>query len=193
LKDNDVSLAHAVGASAAFPIFLPALDEEVAFVDHDGTVKKHRILLTDGGVYDNLGTTVLEPGRTSDFSYNLFDVEYIISCDAGHGMLSGDSVPYWFLPRVARSFETVFRKAQNAAQDRLHRLRATGAIKGFVLAYLGQQDHRLPYRPADLVPRDAVVGYPTDFAAMPDIDIKNLASRGERLTRLLIDHYCPEL
>jgi hypothetical protein len=40
---------------------------------------------------------------------------------------------------------------------------AAGEIKGFVMPYLGQVDERLPVRPSDLVPRQAVVDYPTDF------------------------------
>jgi hypothetical protein len=44
----------------------------------------------------------------------------------------------------------------------------------------------------DLLGED-VVHYPTDFSAMSDADIDLLSRRGEQLTRLLIEHYCPDL
>lgn len=47
--------------------------------------------------------------------------------------------------------------------------------------------------PADLVPREDVVDYPTDFAAMTQEELDRLALRGEQLTRLFIDRWCPEL
>ena len=51
----------------------------------DGAVSEHVLLLTDGGVYDNLGTTVLEPGRDPKFTSHVYDVKYAIACDAGPG------------------------------------------------------------------------------------------------------------
>lgn len=54
LHRNDVSVAHAVAASAAYPLFLPAFDETLTF-EKDGTFKSSCVILTDGGVYDNLG------------------------------------------------------------------------------------------------------------------------------------------
>src|SRR5439155_10869681 len=52
---NAVEVAHAVAASAAYPALLPALDEVIAFTDRSGAKRERRVLLTDGGVYDNLG------------------------------------------------------------------------------------------------------------------------------------------
>ena len=68
-----------------------------------------------------------------------------------------------------------------------------GAIQGFVHAYLATRDERLPIPLADLVPRDAVVRYPTDFARMAPDSLHLIATRGEQLTRILIECYCPEL
>ena len=68
-----------------------------------------------------------------------------------------------------------------------------GNIRGFILSYLGQQDQALRLQPAELVCRDEVFGYPTNFAAMSEESIRRITSRGEQLTRVLIDHYCPEL
>ena len=102
-------------------------------------------------------------------------------------------MPYLWGARMARAFESVFRKAQNATQNRLHLLAATDQMKGFVLSYLGQIDSRVPYAPHDLVRREEVFEYPTDFAAMGPSEIDRLAKRGEQLTRTLINYYCPEL
>lgn len=190
---NTVEVAHAVAASAAYPALLPALDEVIAFTDRNGAKRERRVLLTDGGVYDNLGVTCLEPGSASEVAYNHFTPEYIICCDAGQGIFQDHPVPYLWSARMARAFESVFRKAQNATQNRLHLFAATDQIKGFVLAYLGQIDDRVPYAPSDLVRREEVFEYPTDFGAMLTEDIDRLARRGEQLTRALVAYYCPEL
>ena len=47
--------------------------------------------------------------------------------------------------------------------------------------------------PPDLITRQEIADYPTDFAAMSDETIALLAGRGEQLTRMLIDRWCPEL
>lgn len=193
VEGNAVEVAHAVAASAAYPALLPALDEVVAFTDRTGAKRKRRVLLTDGGVYDNLGVTCLEPGAASQIGLNRFAPEYIICCDAGQGIFQDYPVPYLWSARMARAFDSVFRKAQNATQNRLHLLAATDQLKGFVLAYLGQIDERVPYAPADLVRREEVFEYPTDFGAMRDEDIDRLARRGEQLARALTAYYCSEL
>ena len=192
VADNDVSLATAVAASAAYPLLLPALDRRWTFERRDGTHRDERVVLTDGGVFDNLGISCLEPGRSTEHSYNVFPVEFIIACDAGRGLLE-PSVPYGWLPRVQRSFESSFRKLQDGGRGRLHDLTATGQLRGFVMPYLGQQDRALPAAPADLVPREAVSDYPTNFAAMSADALSKLATRGEQLTRSLLDAYAPEL
>jgi predicted acylesterase/phospholipase RssA/proteasome lid subunit RPN8/RPN11 len=191
--NSSVEIAQAVAGSAAYPVLLPALDRAVTFVDHHGQRTTRRVLITDGGIFDNLGTSCLEPGRDEAISTNVFNTPYVIACDAGAGIFGDRVVPYWWPTRMTRAFETVFRKAGNGAQERLHQARTTGALKGFILAYLGQRDERLPYRPSDLVPREDVMDYPTDFAPMAQADIDRLTARGEQLTRLLIDYYCSEL
>ncbi len=97
------------------------------------------------------------------------------------------------MSRMRRSFESVFRKAQDAGRGRLHEFAASGKLAGFVMPYLGNRDDVLPVRLPDLVPREDVVDYPTDFAAMTQEDLDRLALRGEQLTRLFIDRWCPEL
>ena len=192
VPDNNVSVAHAVAASAAYPIALPAFDEVMELEKYGKTVQK-RILLADGGIYDNLGTSCFEPGRSAEFSYNVYNPRYIISCDAGRGLFDDEPITYWWPSRVIRATESVFRKAQDRVRSQLFESEATGAIEGFILSYLGTADNRLPAPPPDLIRRDEVAAYPTNFAPMRQKDIDRLTLRGEQLTRLLITRYLPQL
>jgi len=190
--DNDVRVAEAVAASAAYPLLLPALDRRWRFRARDGSELIERVALTDGGIFDNLGTTSLEPGRSERFSSNVYPVDYIIACDAGRGLLD-PMIPFGAVSRLSRSFTATFRKAQDATRARLHAQVAHGQLNGFVMPYLGQRDDRLPHRPSDLIARETVVDYPTDFAAMSEETIALLAGRGEQLTRILLDHWLPHI
>jgi NTE family protein len=192
MVEPNVDVAFAAAASAAYPIFLPAFDRTWMF-QKNGKTQERRVLITDGGVYDNLGIEVLEPGRNLNFNLHAFNCEYIISCNAGHGQESGSVLPMGFLPRVARSFEIVHRRVQDSAMHRLHSLKEARLIKGFVLPYLGQQDNRLAWKPTNLIPREEVITYPTNFAAMSEEWIEKLSGRGEQLTRTLISQYLPDL
>lgn len=189
---GDVDVAFAVAASAAYPILLPALDRTCSFQKR-GRTTEQRVLLTDGGVYDNLGIQVLEPGRNPTVSLHTFPCEYLIVCNAGHGQEAGDTVPLSFLSRVARSFELVHRRVQDSAMSRLHYLQEFGLIKGFAMPYLGQQDNQLPWRLGSLIPREEVIGYPTNFAPMSNTWIDKLSCRGEQLTRALVSYYLRDL
>jgi integrative and conjugative element protein (TIGR02256 family) len=193
LKDNDVPLSLAVAASAAYPSLLPAIDREFNFVDRKCNSRRERVILTDGGVYDNLGLSCLEPGRSDEFSSNVFNPEYIICCDAGPGQFEQNVLPYWWPSRMKRAFETTFRRNVNANYTLLQEWNESRKIKGFVLSYLGQQDQALPYIPPDLIRRENVIAYPTDFSPMSNQDIQLIGARGEQLTRLLISRYAPEL
>lgn len=190
--NGDIDLALAVTASAAYPLFLPALDRTWKF-QKKGIEAEHRVLLTDGGVYDNLGVPVLEPTRSGEFSLHSFRCDHLIVCSAGQGQESGALLPIRFFDRIRKSFDVVHRRVQDSTMQRLHYLKEGRSLKGFALPYLGQQDDRLPYKPPDLVPRAAVVGYPTDFASMPEEWIDRLSSRGDQLTRLLVPHYLSEI
>jgi NTE family protein len=127
---------------------------------------EHRVLLTDGGVYDNLGLQVLEPRRDTSVSLHSFACEYLIACSAGHGQEAGITIPSGFYRRVQRAFGIVHRKAQDSTMHRLHEMKEARLIRGFVLPYLGQIDERLPWEPGVLTPRAEVIGYPTNFRAM---------------------------
>src|SRR5437773_1892523 len=87
--------------------------------------------------------------------------------------------------RCLSSFSMVHRLVGNAAVSRLHELLRSQRIKGFILPYLGQLDAEIPTTVKQLVTRSEVIGYPTDFAAMPDEWIDRLSTRGEQMTRVL--------
>jgi NTE family protein len=61
------------------------------------------------------------------------------------------------------------------------------------MVYLGRDDNRLPVKSPDLVPRSAARNYPTDFSPMSQKNVELLSTRGEQLTRLLLDHYAAQL
>ncbi len=193
LVDNAVPVSTAVAASAAYPAFLPCLDKEYEFQDKNGKLSRKRAILTDGGVYENLGVGNLEPDGSRDFGFNVFEPDFIIASAAGPGIPGDEVKPYWWPSRMMRSFESVHRKSQDGVLKRLHGYVPAGKLRGFVLPYLGQIDKRLPWAPPDLVAREDVVDYPTDFSPMTSTDIERISLRGEQLTRLLLDHYCPNL
>src|SRR3546814_602998 len=103
------TVSAAVAASAAFPALLPLFDEHLVF-ENSGSHARHRVMLTDGGVYDNLGISCLLPGRSAAFSTNAFDVDFIIACDAGHGMPSGEIKPYLWGSRMIATINTIHRR-----------------------------------------------------------------------------------
>ena len=193
IDPEEALVADAVAASAAYPALLPALERRYRFTKNGQTTKPTRVLLTDGGVFENIGVSPMEPGRTPSISTNVFDTDYIICCDAGAGLFDDDNYPTRWPCRMYRSFLTVFRKVQDATRKRLHLLADDGKISGFALCYLGQQDNALPWVPAGLPRRDEVRNYPTDFAAMSTEDIDRLALRGELLMRFLVAYYLSDL
>ena len=191
LHRNDVSVAHAVAASAAYPLFLPAFDETLTF-EKDGALKNSRVILTDGGIYDNLGLGCLWPDRSPDVSLNIVPIDTIICCSAGYG-LRQDPPSQFIFARMLSVFSAVFDRAQNAAMHRLHEAQRSSQIKRFIFPYLGQQDRQLPNPPTNLVRREEAHAYPTDFNAMPSEWIDRLSLRGEQLTLCLARAYIPDL
>lgn len=190
---NQLAVATAVAASAAYPLILPALDREYLFAKNN-MVDKRRVLLTDGGVYDNLGITCLEPGRDAEYSFNIFHPDVILCCSAGDGLFDDQKIPWGFRSRITRSLGLIHRKVQDAAMKRLHEHKESGRLQGFLLAYLGQQDNKLPMpQPANFVSRDQTFGYPTNFRAMKPESLHRLSTRGEQLAAMLLQHYLPNL
>jgi NTE family protein len=122
-----------------------------------------RVILTDGGVYDNLGISCMLPGKSADFSTNAHRVEFIIACDVGQGMPSEMARPFGWVTRMLAAINTMHRRSQTQLYDLLHRMAANGEIAGFLLPISARLTSVFP---TDLVPRDALVGYPTDFSPM---------------------------
>jgi predicted acylesterase/phospholipase RssA len=193
---NPVTVAEAVGASAAYPALLPALCRNFEFRDGTGTLTPRTVVMTDGGVYDNLGLTPLLPGRSREHTHHVYDIDYIIAVDAGRGRgFMPKAARFWPL-RMKQVFEITHTKSQDASRSRLHLAKEHGQISGFVHVYSGQDDAKLPIPPADLadlVRRDAVERYKTDFAEMPIAALNQISVRAEQLTRTLLAHYCPDL
>jgi NTE family protein len=190
-SSEGVELADAVSASAAYPLALPAIDRRMTF-EKRGQRKEQRVTLTDGGVYDNLGLSVLWPDRDPSISLDVGVHDRIIACRAGDALDVSDPAS-WMIPRLKAAFESIFARAQNQSMKRLFDLSEGERIKGFLLPYLGQLDERLLVPPVDLVSRDSVVGYPTNFSAMQVEWIDRLSLRGEQLVVALLAEQWPEI
>jgi hypothetical protein len=61
------------------------------------------------------------------------------------------------------------------------------------MAYLGMRDEWLPFPIVDLVPREAVASYGTNFSPMSSSDLELISDRGEQLVRALLPVYCGDL
>jgi NTE family protein len=192
LASTEVTLAHAVTASAAYPMFLPALDEDLPFDKRDGARRCERVSLTDGGVYDNLGLAPLWPDRDPSISLNVDPVDTIICCRAGYG-LRHDPPSQFMIARLKSAIACIHDRAQNATMKRLFELRQAGKLRTVIVPYLGQDDSRLKFPPRDLVTREQTYSYPTDFNAMSEDWIDRLSRRGEQLTKAIIEEHAPQL
>ena len=192
LTNTEIALAYAVTASAAYPLFLPALDEWMSFNRRDGSLCVERVTLTDGGVYDNLGLAPLWPDRDPLVSLNVTPVDTIICCRAGYGPRH-DPPSQFLIARLKSAFACVHERTQNASMKRLFELRESGKLCNFILPYLGQDDSRLKFPPVGLVTREEASAYPTNFSAMSPAWIERLSRRGEQLTKALIAEHSPAL
>ncbi|HEX2580460.1 MAG TPA: patatin-like phospholipase family protein [Dongiaceae bacterium] len=184
-----MEIAHAVAASAAFPGLLPALDEYL-LLEKDGQSRSHRVILTDGGVYDNLGIAPLWPDRDPTISLHAEQYDTIIACRAGYGTEISPPPVFW-PSRMMAVVESIHARAQNFATNRLYDLKKSGDVKIFILPYLGQDDSKLAGLPADFVRHEFVANYPTDFSAMSPAWIDKLSKRGEQVTRALLRQHRP--
>ena len=181
------SLAHAVVASAAYPLLLPALDEEHVF-SKGGEATRRTVVLTDGGVYDNSGLSPLWPDRDPNVSFFVQHHDRLIACRAGYG-LGHDPAPMFIGSRMQSSFFAVHARAQNAAVQRLFDFQRSGRVKAVLCPYIDHPDDQLTHSPSDLVPRTYVSAYPTDFFAMTDEWADRLIRRGEQVTKALLDQH----
>lgn len=186
-----VALAQAVAASASYPLLLPALDESMLFTKN-GKQDLRRVTLTDGGVYDNLGLSPFWPDRDPTISLGAPKYDGLIVCRADYGLEVSDPASF-LVPRMFAVFNSISARAQNAAINRVFELKQAGRIDRLLLPYLGQDDGRLAFPPQDLVGRETVVGYLTNFSAMPAEWIDRLSTRGEQLTQALLMEHWPDV
>ena len=185
---SELRVADAVTASAAYPPFLPPFDWMRPFELRDETTMR-RVVVTDGGIFENLGVSVMEPSRDSGISLIAYNPDIIIVSDAGPGQFTDETVPLSWPKRMTQVVSAVMRKVQDATKARLHGHVKAGRIDSFVYAGLGQIDCRVPLKPANWVDRDEVIHYPTDFSAMSEESIRKLSGRGEAITRALVTQY----
>ena len=179
IVNNNVRVAQAVAASAAHPIFFPAIDTAYDFLDAEGVIRKQNVLLSDGGILDNLGISCLRAERRSDENYNTYDVDYIICCTAGQG--EKKSIPYWLIPRLIRTSETINRKLLDFEYENLKRSTSLGVLKGFILARFsnGGPCH------------ERIKNYPTNFFGLKESDIDLIVRSGEETTEKYLQLYLP--
>ena len=147
------------------------------------------MIVSDGGVFENLGVSVMEPGRNAQISAIVYQPDIIIASDAGTGQFTGEALPNSWPKRMTQVVSAVMRKVQDATKQRLHDHAKAGRIDSFVYAALGQDDRRVALKPANWADRDEVIRYPTNFSAISDVDIHRLSCRGEAMTRALVTQY----
>ncbi len=186
----DFRLSEAVTASAAFPLLLPAIDRDYVFKSGDAEVRR-RVLLTDGGIYDNLGLQAFDPNRPAPYAFGVARVDIIIACIAESGVPTGEDFPLFLGARARAAFSTAHRQLHRMGMGILHEWRTSGRIKAFIMPYFGQDDAKLPplEGDADPPPLGDYRDYPIDFAAMPEDVIAALIARGEAQTRRLARLY----
>ena len=185
---SDLRLADAITASAAYPPLLPPYNWTFTFL-RGNDLRRRRVLVTDGGVFENLGVSVMEPGRDSSISGVSYSVDTIIVSDAGPGQFTGIGFPSMWFSRMLRVFSSVMRKVNDATKKRIHDHASSGRLKRFVYINLGQIDNQVPIKSPNWIDRETVIDYPTNFNAMKEKDICRLSSRAETLTRSLITRY----
>ena len=185
---RSLQVSDAVMASAAYPPFLPPFDWTRKF-EKDGQEKEQRVIVTDGGVFENLGVSVMEPDRDEHISGVSYRPNIIIASDAGFGQMRGDTLCRNWFARMKQVSVAIMRKVGDATKRRLHHHLAEGRIDGFVYVGLGQMDKRIHPKTGNWIARESVIDYPTDFCAMSEDDIEKLTGRGEAIARALATRY----
>lgn len=153
-NDTAISLGHAVAASAAFPpVFSVARIDPSRYV-FGGTVYRDRpvrlpktIALTDGGVYENLGTEVLTKATMLPGGKVLQPAEFVLVSDGGYPVKHQFELRRW--PGFAAF--AVLRRVNAIAMEQVSALRRRMLIKAFedgkphgLLVALGSNIDRIP-------------------------------------------------
>ena len=187
-KSSEMKIADAITASAAYPPLLPPFDW-TRELEKDGNIEKARLIVTDGGVYENVGVSVMEPGRNTSFSGISYSPQIIIASDAGMGQFTGNDLPVTWPTRMIQVVNSVMRKVNDATKARLHSFAESGQLKRFIYVNLGQIDDQVPIKSVNWISRSSVLDYPTNFSAMTEDDIGRISGRAETLTRSLLTQY----
>ena len=185
---SKLSVADAVAASASYPSFLPPFEWNKRLTKNNQT-KFHRLIITDGGIYENLGISALESDSGPTVRVVNYTPDIIIASDASFGQMTGLEYPVSLSPRLSQAFSSVMRKVNDASKKRLHKLAENGEIHSYVYANLGQIDNRVILKAPGWIAREDVMNYPTNFSAMSEKNIQCLAGRGEAITRTLVTQY----
>jgi len=188
VRTGALRLSEAVAASAAFPVLLPSIDREWPREGDAQTVE--RFLLTDGGVYDNIGVDAFDPTRPERYAFAGKRVDCIIACIAEPGLPTGEDRPIFWADRMKASFASVHRQLHRSKMSNLHQWKEAGLIHDFIMPYLGQDDSKLPTGDSrQLESLGNLRDYPVDFGPMPDDAMRRLIARGETQTRRLASLY----
>lgn len=126
VRTGALRLSEAVAASAAFPVLLPAIDREWARQGETQTVE--RFLLTDGGVYDNIGVDAFDPTRPERYAFASKRVDVVIACIAEPGLPTGEDRPIFWADRMKASFASVHRQLHRSKMSNLHQWKDAGLI-----------------------------------------------------------------
>lgn len=185
LKNNTIRISKAVVTSAAYPLFFPSLEFEEIFIKEEEE-KKEVVILSDGGIYDNLGTTCLEYNKSRQYSYNSYPSENIISCNAGEGQRKFKFFPT-FLKRISETINTMMYRIENQSINKLFEAKQRNQIHNIIYSHLGQDDKQLISSIPNLTKKESVCDYPTNFNAMNEKNIELITKRGEQLTAYLIE------
>jgi NTE family protein len=191
----DLDLGSIVAASAAFPPFLSPkvieLDDDQALTEQfplepgeeppplaDTAPYTHRLELTDGGVYDNLGLQPVEKYHT------------LLVSDAGGPFAFSDSVPANWLGHMVRSWLIADNQVRSLRRqglvDELDAERRNGAFWGIRTPY-----HHYAKRAIDVDPgwADVLQSISTRLWPMPEAQRKRLINWAYCLTDAAIRSY----
>ena len=147
------------------------------------------------GAHPFIAISPLLPGRSTAYTAQVYDPDYIVAVDAASGRQTDPAPSPRGVYRItlARSFDITHAKTQDGNRSLLHAVAADGRLRGFVHAYLGMQDRNMPIHIEDLVPRREVESIGTSFKALTGDQLRALTTRGEQLIRVLTAHYVPQL
>lgn len=191
MDSGDVSVGRAAAASAAFPVGFPPLAVKVAdpdsFAGGDAECPaeaKNKVLLTDGGVYDNMATEPIWKNH-----------EYVFVSDAGQPLGLNPGQGTSLLKSLERCVYVMLNQGQALRRRTLMKEFTDGLVKG---AYWGIATDYTDYGSMPPVPyvRDAhriLNGVRIDFDNLTEGEMCCLENHGYLLTECAIRRYVPSV